>query len=640
MTKRGLSVDCSSLRLRFAPLYKLAGGRRAGLAVLVVVCFAALSMGAARLKTGTFSRVWERITSTQACHDCSQRSAAKPAATQSSAGTFTNFDVTGAGTTALEGTFGVSINASGEVAGIYITSGNVSHGFVRAANGTISTFDAPNAGTGKNQGTFPISIDVDGNIAGMYADTSNVYHGFIRNSSGTITEFNAPGAGTSGHRGTSPISINAGVITGPYVTGSDVTTSVWHGFVRATNGGITTIDVPGAGTGDKQGTQPTSINASGVITGMYTDSNSVYHGFIDGNGTFTNPIDAPGSVATVPTSIDAAGDIAGVYADSTGLMHGFVRTASGTITTFSAPGASTTPPGSGKGIKIDGTIAGSINTTASVAGFYTDTNKAGHGYIRASNGTFTSPLDDPDAGTGAMEGTISMSINDSGIVTGTYADTNDVFHGFVFTPNPSTITLTPAALSFGSQAIDIHSAAKVVTVKNAGSATVDISSITASGAFAVSANTCGATLAPGKTCKVSVTFTPTSLGSETGLLSVNDSAYNSPQTAALSGTGIAQAELTPARATYAKQKVGTTSAPKTFTLTNELSVALTGIAISTTGDFNAKTTTCGTTLAAKGKCTISVTFTPKATGARTGELSVKDSANNSPQGASLTGTGD
>jgi hypothetical protein len=35
-----------------------------------------------------------------------------------------------------------------------------------------------------------------------------------------------------------------------------------------------------------------------------------------------------------------------------------------------------------------------------------------------------------------------------------------------------------------------------------------------------------------------------------------------------------------------------------------------------------------------------VTFTPKATGTRTGQLSVSDSASNSPQTASLTGTGD
>ena len=120
---------------------------------------------------------------------------------------------------------------------------------------------------------------------------------------------------------------------------------------------------------------------------------------------------------------------------------------------------------------------------------------------------------------------------------------------------------------------------------------------------------------------------------------MSDSANNSPQTVALSGTGVLPATLTPATATYAAQAVGTTSAAKTFTLTNNQTVALTSIAISTTGDFAVSATTCTTSLAAKGKCTISVTFTPTATGTRTGQLSVSDSASNSPQTSNLTGTG-
>jgi hypothetical protein len=138
---------------------------------------------------------------------------------------------------------------------------------------------------------------------------------------------------------------------------------------------------------------------------------------------------------------------------------------------------------------------------------------------------------------------------------------------------------------------------------------------------------------------VGVTFTPTVLGAVAGTLTFNDNAENSPQTVALSGTGIAPAALTPASATYVAQKVGTTSAAKTFTLTNNQTVALTGIAISTTGDFAVSAKTCGTSLAAKGKCTISVTFTPTQTGTRTGQLSVSDSASNSPQTSALKGTG-
>ncbi len=202
------------------------------------------------------------------------------------------------------------------------------------------------------------------------------------------------------------------------------------------------------------------------------------------------------------------------------------------------------------------------------------------------------------------------------------------------------VTLSPTSLRFGNQALNETSAAKTVTLTNSGKATLTISDITIGGDFAISAKTCGATLAAGKKCKVSVTFTPAQLGSATGTLTITDDALNSPQTVPLSGKGVEPATLTPTKATYAKQKVGTTSAAKTFTLTNDQTVALTSIVISPSADFAISATTCTTSLAEKKKCTISVTFTPTETGKRTGQLSVSDSASNSPQTASLTGTGD
>ena len=200
-------------------------------------------------------------------------------------------------------------------------------------------------------------------------------------------------------------------------------------------------------------------------------------------------------------------------------------------------------------------------------------------------------------------------------------------------------TISPSSLSFGNQVINTTSTAKTVTLTNTGTASLNIASIAASGDFAISSNTCGAKLAKGKKCKVKVTFTPTGLGPETGSLTFTDNAANSPQTVALSGTGIPPASLTPASATYAAQKVGTTSKAKTFKLTNNQSVSLNSIAISTTGDFAVSATTCSTSLAAKQKCSISVAFTPTQTGTRTGQLIVNDSASNSPQTSNLTGTG-
>ena len=203
------------------------------------------------------------------------------------------------------------------------------------------------------------------------------------------------------------------------------------------------------------------------------------------------------------------------------------------------------------------------------------------------------------------------------------------------------VTLSPTSLTFATVAVGDTSAAKAVTVTNTGSATLDISSITTSGAFAQAASTkpCGSTLAVGKNCKIEITFTPTQLGANTGTLSIYDNAANSPQLVPLSGTGGIAVALTPATATYSATADGTSSAAKVFTLKNQQNVALTGVTISTTGDFSVSSTTCGTSVAASGTCTIDVVFTPTKVGTETGTLSVADSGSNSPQTAALTGTG-
>ena len=92
----------------------------------------------------------------------------------------TPFDVPGAGNAAGQGTFGRAINSKGVVAGYYRDSGNVAHGFVRAADGTLITFDVPGAGTGSHQGTSAEGINSKGVTTGAYVDAGNVYHGFVR----------------------------------------------------------------------------------------------------------------------------------------------------------------------------------------------------------------------------------------------------------------------------------------------------------------------------------------------------------------------------------------------------------------------------------------------------------------------------
>ena len=203
------------------------------------------------------------------------------------------------------------------------------------------------------------------------------------------------------------------------------------------------------------------------------------------------------------------------------------------------------------------------------------------------------------------------------------------------------VTLSPTRLHFSAQVINTISASKRVILANTGHTILNISDIgiTPSGNFAVSSDTCGGTLAVGRECVLGIVFAPTDLGNLSPTLMLSDNAPNSPQGVPLSGLSVLPATLMPTSATYPKQTVGTTSSPKTFTLTNNQTVSLDKINISTIGDFAVLSTTCTTSLAAKGKCTISVTFTPTQTGVRMGTLNVSDNANNTPQTASLTGTG-
>src|SRR5579859_1728058 len=399
--------------------------------------------------------------------------------------TFTNFDCPNAGTLALQGTGGMSINKGGAVTGFCVLAGtgDIAHGFVRAAGGAVTVFDAPGAGTVKHEGTFPTSINAGGVITGMVSDQNSVYHGFVRTATGAINNFDAPGAKLDLDAGTVPMSINtAGTITGMYRD----TNLVYHGFVRTSGGSIKTFDAPGAGTGYIQGTQPLFINTAGTITGYYRDANYVDHGFVRTAGGAFSTIDAPGAgtnpgqtkgiqfQGTIATSVNAGGVITGTWADSNYANHGFVRAADGTITEFDVSGAG--------GAGTFGTVSGALNTWGGIAGLYQATDGVIHGFQRTPDGTITT-FDDPNAGTtGMFPGTAGISMNDSWVITGAYSDPNSVFHGFRVTASMfAWASVSPTSLSFGNQAIDTTSAVKTVTLTSAGTSNLLLSSIAIAG---------------------------------------------------------------------------------------------------------------------------------------------------------------
>ncbi len=103
--------------------------------------------------------------------------------------------------------------------------------------------------------------------------------------------------------------------------------------------------------------------------------------------------------------------------------------------------------------------------------------------------------------------------------------------------------LSPQLLTFPTQTDGTTSAAQNLTLLNSGTGALTISSISIGGANASSfaqTNTCGTSLALGKSCTISVTFKPTAAGSLTATLTVTDNSgnvANSTQSATLNGTG-------------------------------------------------------------------------------------------------------
>ncbi|MGB0046405.1 MAG: choice-of-anchor D domain-containing protein, partial [Terriglobales bacterium] len=108
------------------------------------------------------------------------------------------------------------------------------------------------------------------------------------------------------------------------------------------------------------------------------------------------------------------------------------------------------------------------------------------------------------------------------------------------------VSLSPTSLKWGKKAVGTTSAAKKVVLTNTGTATLNITTITTSGDFALATvkatkkvTPCvnGGTVAAGATCEIKVTFTPTQTGTRTGDVTFTDNANPTTQQVSLSGTG-------------------------------------------------------------------------------------------------------
>jgi hypothetical protein len=103
----------------------------------------------------------------------------------------------------------------------------------------------------------------------------------------------------------------------------------------------------------------------------------------------------------------------------------------------------------------------------------------------------------------------------------------------------TSVRLSSTSLTFPGQTVKTTSKPQTFTITNTGSTALSISGFSVGQDFAET-NNCGSKLKAGSYCTVSVTFTPTWIGTPTAILTIKDSDPTSPQTVILTGTGLAK----------------------------------------------------------------------------------------------------
>jgi hypothetical protein len=206
------------------------------------------------------------------------------------------------------------------------------------------------------------------------------------------------------------------------------------------------------------------------------------------------------------------------------------------------------------------------------------------------------------------------------------------------------VTLTPTSLAFPNVPLNTAATPKTVTVKNTGSATLNVTNVSITGTVPGNwgqTNNC-TSVAVNATCTITVTFTPTSLAAQTGTVTITDNAPNTPQTVSLTGNGTGAAvQLQPSSLSFGARTVGATSAPLTVMVQNigTAPLTFTSVVTSPSTEFLLQSNTCTGSVGVGLTCTIGVAFKPAAAGTRTGFVTITDNAGGSPQYVFLTGSG-
>jgi hypothetical protein len=407
------------------------------------------------------------------------------------------------------------------------------------------------------------------------------------------------------------------------------------GTTALPTGGLDSVAIqvnPASGTGTPTGTVKL---VSGTGTTLATLSLT--------NGSVSGSVNLP--AGNYPITAQYSGDITFAASSSAAIaINPGAPQLKTTVTTLSL--SSTTVPTGGASVSAAihvnsatvtpafsaGTPAGSVTLVSSLGTTF--------GPFTLSNGAVTASINLPP-------GNYTITAQYSGDATFAASSSSPVtINPLTPTPGQGQLTLSATSLTFGSVAVGTTSTVQTLTVTNTGTgSSVLLIAILGADPFDFRRNNgCGFSLAAGKACSIQVSFRPTTAGARTASLLVGGLTAASQQKVSLTGagTGGPQVKLSATSLSFGSSNVGTATAAQTVTLSNTGTGPLTNLFLALTGadprDFPG-TTTCASTVGAGTSCTVSLTFQPTASGARTATLEVAGLGTGAAQTVTLTGTG-
>jgi hypothetical protein len=221
------------------------------------------------------------------------------------------------------GTVVRSMDDFGVMTGTWIDSQEVTHGFIRTLDGQFTSFDAPSAGEDgfDGEGTFPLSINDFGVIAGFVTDSSGLNHGFVRSPEGNFSTFDVPDA--IGDLLYNALINDGGVVAGTWISefSDECPCDIEAGFQRAPDGTFTAYQGP---YGPLQNVEVHGLNIEGTAAGWYDDTNDYAHAFVRSTDGHFVDINVPSALESAGSAINARGVVTGYWIGSTGGYHGFL----------------------------------------------------------------------------------------------------------------------------------------------------------------------------------------------------------------------------------------------------------------------------------------------------------------------------